>query len=87
MLYRIRDIGYYRDGGTIELKIIDGRYYCIHKDTKKIYKGKVEGGGGYVTDKNELENIIKALETYKEELLFEYNNLGYTINKVIAANL
>lgn len=87
MLYRIRNIEYYRDGGTIELETIDGRYYCIHKDTKKIYTGKIEENGEYVTNKEEIENIISAIDTYKKELLLEHKYLDYTLSKVKKANL
>lgn len=87
MLYRIRNIEYYRDGGTIELETIDGRYYCIHKDTKKIYTGKIEKNGEYVTNKEEIENIISAIDTYKKELLLEHKYLDYTLSQVKKANL
>ena len=87
MLYRIRNIEYYRDGGTIELETIDGRYYCIHKDTKKIYTGKIEENREYVTNKEEIENIISAIDTYKKELLLEHKYLDYTLSKVKKANL
>ena len=87
MLYRIRNIEYYRDGGTIELETIDSRYYCIHKDTKKIYTGKIEENREYVTNKEEIENIISAIDTYKKELLLERKYLDYTLSQVKKANL
>ena len=87
MLYRIINIGYYRDGGTIELENIDGRYYCIHKESKKIYRGRVEESGEYVTDKEELQNIISAIDTYRKELMLERRHLDYTLKQVKKANL
>ena len=91
MLYRIRNIGYYRDGGTIELEIIDGRYYCIHKDTKKLYKGRTDDiykeNAELVESKLEKERIIDALETYVSELEFEMKSLKKIIVTLIQVNL